>query len=565
MSLLRIPGGLVLAPAVCAAASDRVRSGPLPPRLYLPLVQERGRSLHCVVATGQNVRRGETLAVDSDDSATAVPAPTSGRIVAIEPLTLAHASAAAVPALVLESDGRDEALYLPAWPDWATRTPAELRRRLAQCGVAGLGGGAYPAAAKLAAPVSRLVLNGAECEPYLSCDEALLRRQAAEVVAGAGLLAHIAGAGDVVIAVEDRMGEAAAALAAALCGQPHARLQRVPTVYPQGGERQLVQTLFGLEVPSGRYPTDAGVLVHNVATAVAAWRAVAHGEALTTRLVSVGGRGVAAPGVVEVRLGTLIEDLIAACGGYTGQAARLVLGGPLMGLALPHDRISLGRNANAVLVLGHDDVRAPSPQRDCIRCGDCAAACPVQLQPQELWRLLREDGSDAAAALGLRDCIECGCCAFVCPSQIPLVDAFRTAKSALAVSAEQRVRADHARTRYQARSRRLEREQAEKVARVAARREQAEQQRAEAAPAAATDHPAAASAAPAAVDASALATPAAAEVPRSMDKSAVLAAIARGRAKRAAAASGPTHAADAAAADAAGGTSVAGAAKDPGA
>lgn len=531
MSLLRIPGGLVLAPPACAAASDTIRSGPLPPRLYLPLVQERGRSLHCLVRTGQRVRRGETLAVDSDADATALPAPTSGRIVAIEPLALAHASAREVPALVLESDGRDEALVLPAWTDWAARSPAELRRRLAQAGVAGLGGGAYPAAAKLARTVSRLVLNGAECEPYIACDEALLRARAAEVVAGARLLAHISGANEVVIAVEDRMTEAAAALTAALAGQNPLHLRTVPTVYPQGGERQLAQALFGLEIPSGSYPAEAGVLVHNVATAAAAWRAVVHGEALTTRLVSVGGRGVATPGVVEVRLGTLIEDLIAACGGYTDQAARLVLGGPLMGLALPHDRISLGRNANAVLVLGHDDVRAKAPQRACIRCGDCASACPVQLQPQELWRLLQENDTDAAAALGLRDCIECGCCAFVCPSQIALVDEFRAAKSALAVAAEQRSRADHARERYQARNRRLEREQAEKVARVAARREQADQQRAEAV---AAPPATAASSGAASAGSFAAAEPAAAETPRTMDKSAVLAAIARGKAKRAA-------------------------------
>lgn len=533
MSLLRIPGGLVLAHPACAAASDSVRSAALPPRLYLPLVQERGRGLHCLVSPGQHVRRGETLAVDGDDYATALPAPTSGRIVAIEPMTLAHASLRDVPALVLESDGRDEALALPAWPDWAARTPAELRRRLAQAGVTGLGGGAYPAAAKLARPVSRLVLNGAECEPYIRCDEALLRRQAAEVVAGAGLLAHIAGASEVVIAVEERMGEAAAALTDALAGQQRLRLERVPTVYPQGGERQLVQALFGLEIPGGDYPAEHDVLVHNVATAVAAWRAVVLGEALTARLVSVGGRGVARPGVVEVRLGTLIEDLIAACGGYTDQAARLLLGGPLMGLALPHDRISLGRNANAVLVLGHDDVRAQAPQRACIRCGDCATACPVRLQPQELWRLLREDAADAAAALGLRDCIECGCCAFVCPSQIPLVDEFRAAKTALAADTQQRQRAAHARERYQARSRRLEREQAEKVARVAARREQAEQQRAEAA--GSTAAPAAAgSGADVGTAIAAAAAPAAAEIPRAMDKSAVLAAIARGKAKRAA-------------------------------
>ncbi|TDR48511.1 electron transport complex protein RnfC [Tahibacter aquaticus] len=521
MSLLRIPGGLVLAVPAAAAPSDAVRHCPLPARLYLPLVQERGQALHCRVQVGQTVRRGEPLAHDGDTEATVVPAPTSGRIVAIEPLTLAHASALEVPTLVLQADGRDETALLPPLPDWAQRPPQELRRRLAQAGVVGLGGAAYPAAAKLGRAVSLLVLNGAECEPYIACDETLMRSRAAEVVAGAAILGHIVAAEDVVIALEERMTEAAAALQAVLAGQTQIRLQRVPTVYPQGGERQLVQTLCAREVPSGAYPADIGVLVHNVATAAAAWRAVVLGEALTSRLVSVGGRGVRQPGVFEVRTGTLIEHLIDSSGGYTEQAARLVLGGPLMGLALPHDRIALGRGANSVLVLGADDVRAQAAQTECIRCGECARACPVQLQPQELWRLLRQGETGQAAALGLRDCIECGCCAFVCPAQIGLVDEYRAAKSALAIAAEQRRRADHARQRHDARNQRLAREQAAKVARVASRREEIAQAQTATANAATAPEPAPAETAEAA--------------PRSMDKSAVLAAIARGKAKRAAA------------------------------
>ena len=525
MSLFRIPGGLALAVPAAAAPSDAVRRCPLPARLYLPLVQERGQALHCRVEVGQAVRRGEALAHDADAEATVLPAPTSGRIVAIEPLTLAHASALEVPTLVLQADGRDEAALLPPLPDWAQRSPQELRRRLAQAGIVGLGGAAYPAAAKLERAVALLVLNGAECEPYIACDEALMRSRAADVVAGAAILAHIVAAEDVVIALEERMTAAAGALQAALAGQTRIRLQRVPTVYPQGGERQLIQTLCAREVPSGAYPADIGVLVHNVATAAAAWRAVALGEALTSRLVSLGGRGVRQPGVFEVRTGTLIEHLIEHSGGYSEQAARLILGGPLMGLALPHDRIALGRGANSVLVLDDGDVRAQASQTDCIRCGECARVCPVQLQPQELWRVLRQGDTGQAAALGLRDCIECGCCAYVCPSQIGLVDEYRAAKSALALAAEQRRRADHARQRYDARNRRLAREQAEKVARVAARREEiAQVQTATASVAAAAQPPPAEP-----VDAT----------PRSMDKSAVLAAIARGKARRAAAPAAP--------------------------
>ncbi|HVH32697.1 MAG TPA: electron transport complex subunit RsxC, partial [Tahibacter sp.] len=402
--------------------------------------------------------------------------------------------------------------------EWRELDASVLRRRLAEAGLVGLGGAGFATAQKLARRAATLIVNGAECEPYITCDEALLRERAAEVVAGAEILAHITGAGDVVLALEDRLHEAAAAVRAAIGEHGAIRLELVPTVYPQGGERQLIELLCAREVPGGGWPADIGIVVHNVATAAAAWRAVVHGEALTTRLVSLGGRGVNEPGVFEVHVGTPVEALVAAGGGYTPHAARLIVGGALMGVALPDDQAALTRTSNAVLVLGAEDLRAPGPELPCIRCGDCADACPVRLQPQELLRLLRGGDDAGAAALGLADCIECGCCAVACPSQIPLVDGYRAAKSRLAATAAQRARADLARTRFVARGQRLAREQAEKVARVAARREALAQEQAAATMPAISDET----------------TPAttAAPAPR-MDKSAVLAAIARGKAKRA--------------------------------
>lgn len=519
MSLLhRIHGGLVLAVPPRASAGGAIRPCPLPPRLYLPLVDERGALLHCRTAVGRRVRRGEALALGADEAATALPAPAAGHIVAIEPRTLARADGAAAPHLVLEPEADDEAQSLPPLGDWRGADPAVLRRRLAEAGLVGLGGAGFPAAQKLARGAATLIVNGAECEPYITCDEALLRERAAEVVAGAGILAHVAGADTVILALEDRMHAAADAVRAALADGGAIRLELVPTVYPHGGERQLIELVCGREVPSGGWPADIGILVHNVATAAAAWRAVVRGEALTTRLVSLGGRGIREPGVFEVRLGTPVAALVAAGGGYTADAARLIVGGPLMGTALPNDEVALTRTGNAVLVLGAEDLRTRAPELPCIRCGDCADACPAQLQPQELLRLLRGGDDAGAAALGLADCIECGCCAVVCPSQIPLVDSYRDAKSRLAAAAAQRVRADLARTRFLARNRRLAREQAEKVARVAARREALAQEQ---------------SAAPVPAPAAAGDTAPAAPAPAArMDKSAVLAAIARGKAKR---------------------------------
>ena len=518
MSLHRIHGGLVLAVPPHASASGAIRPCPLPPRLYLPLVDERGALMHCRTAVGRRVRRGEPLALGADELATALPAPASGRIVAIEPRPVIRTDGGTAPHLVLEPEAGDEASSLPPLADWRELDASVLRRRLAEAGLVGLGGAGFATAQKLARRAATLIVNGAECEPYITCDEALLRERAADVVAGAELLAHIAGAGDVGLALEDRLHEAAAAVRAAIGEHGAIRLELVPTVYPQGGERQLIELLCAREVPGGGWPADIGIVVHNVATAAAAWRAVVHGEALTTRLVSLGGRGVNEPGVFEVRVGTPVEALVAAGGGYTPHAARLIVGGPLMGVALPDDQAALTRTSNAVLVLGAEDLRAPGPELPCIRCGDCADACPVRLQPQELLRLLRGGDDAGAAALGLADCIECGCCAVACPSQIPLVDGYRAAKSRLAATAAQRARADLARTRFVARGQRLAREQAEKVARVAARREALAQEQAAATMPAISDET----------------TPAttAAPAPR-MDKSAVLAAIARGKAKRA--------------------------------
>ncbi|MBL8300540.1 MAG: electron transport complex subunit RsxC [Rhodanobacteraceae bacterium] len=514
MSLHRIHGGLAAAALPHAGEPAAVRPCPLPRRLYLPLTETDGGPLYCRVSPGQQVRRGEALAHAADALATILPAPTSGCIVAIQDHALARSDGSLAPHLVLEPDGRDEPLLLPPMADWAQADPQQLRRRLAEAGVIGLGGAGFATAQKLARPVSTLILNGAECEPYISCDQALLQERAADVVAGAGLLARIAGARQIIIALQDRMLAAADALRAALVNVPGITLAQVPTVYPQGGERQLIEVLCGREVPAGSWPVDIGIAVQNVATAAAAWRAVALGEAMTTRLISLAGRGVVSGGVFEVRIGATIATLIEAAGGYAPDAARLVLGGPLMGISLPHDEVALTRTSNAILVLAAAELRPPAPEQACIRCGDCATACPVRLQPQELLRLLRADDAEGAADLGLAECIECGCCAFVCPAQIPLVDIYRQAKTAQAIARTARTRADQARERYRARGQRLAREQAEKVARVAARRDALAQEQA----AANLPTPATADAAP---------VPAA-----RMDKSAVLAAIARGKAKR---------------------------------
>jgi electron transport complex protein RnfC len=390
--------------------------------------------------------------------------------VAIAPHAVAHASGLDAPCVVIEPDGSDVDVALPAIDDPLAADPGLLRARIEDAGIVGLGGAAFPTAAKLGRPVERLVLNGAECEPWIACDDVLLRERAAEVLDGARILRRVVGASTVLVAVEDAMQAAFAALREALGDAEDLQLVAVPTIYPEGGERQLIRVLTGLEVPSGGLPADVGVLCQNVATAAAVSRAVRHGEALTERYVAVTGRGIVAPAVFRTRIGTPVEWLVAQAGGYTDDVERLVLGGPMMGLALRTDAVPLVKASNCVLALTAAELRDPAPELPCIRCGECAHVCPSRLLPQQLHWYLRAQDWDAVESHALRDCIECGLCAHVCPSHIPLVEWYRWGKTELRVRADERRRAEVSRRRFEARKDREAREAAERTARLAARR-----------------------------------------------------------------------------------------------
>lgn len=462
--LHRFRGGLELPGMKEAATASPIRVMPPPKRIVLPLSQHIGEPAKPRVAPGERVLRGQMVAAAEGIISAAIHASTSGTVVAIEDHLVPHPSGLAAPCIIIDADGRDEAIEPVPLADWENRDAGEIRERVRDAGIVGLGGAAFPSWIKLSGnrdqPLDTLILNGAECEPCISCDDMLMRERADEVISGTRIMLRALHARHCLVAVEDNKPEAAEALQAALAkfADPRIELVIVPSRYPQGGERQLIETLTGREVPHDGLPLDIGIVCHNVATAAAVHRAVVHGEPLTSRIVTVTGGGVAEPCNVEARIGTRMSELIAFCGGYRGDVARLIMGGPMMGFTLRSDDAPVIKASNCLLAGTAEEFAPRRETLPCIRCGACADACPASLLPQMLYWHTRARDFERVQEYDLFDCIECGSCDLVCPSQIPLVSHFRYAKTEIWGKNEERAKADNARRRHEARQARLERE-----------------------------------------------------------------------------------------------------------
>lgn len=468
------------------AADAAVRRLPIAPRLHVMLSQHVGQPARPVVLVGQKVRKGELIAAAQGNISAPLHAPTSGIVSAIGEITAPHASGLVGMAISIDSDGEDRWIETEMVADPYALDPADIAARVAAAGIVGLGGATFPSSVKLnlgrRSKIDTLIVNGSECEPYLSCDDRLMRDKAADIVAGVRLMLISTGASVARVGIEDNKPEAIAAMTEAAAGFSEVIVTPVPARYPMGSDRQLIIELTGREVPSDARAADVGVIVHNVGTAYAVQQAVCLGRPLVTRLMTLNGGAVAQPGNYEVPIGTLLSDWLAFAGGTRGEAAKVVMGGPMMGTVLPHLRVPVVKGTSGILLLSEAEIAAAEPE-PCIRCSSCVKACPMGLLPLEMSARIRADELDGAADLGLADCIACGCCAYVCPSHIPLVQYFYHAKGSLWDRERTKLRTEATKKLAVQRQERLDREAREKA--EAAARRKAEREAAAAAKAAA--------------------------------------------------------------------------------
>ncbi len=474
----KLHGGLRLPGHKSQSTSQPIMDMPIPSQLVLPITQHVGEPAQPIVGIGERVLKGQLIAELDGSLGAPVHASSSGKVIAIEPWPVVRRRGETAPCIVIECDGEDRPVeQVEANTDFASLEPGVLLGKILQGGIVGLGGAVFPTAQKLmqarTCDLEYLILNGVECEPYISCDDVLMRERAAEIISGAQVLLHALQVDNCLIVVESDKPEAIHALADKLSEADDDRivLKQVPTIYPSGGEDQLVQLVTHREVPGSGLPSDVGCLVQNVGTAAAIHDWIVGGEPLISRVTTLTGDGIHVPVNVRARIGTTVADIVNFCGGYSEQADMLIMGGPMTGKSMTTDSVPLVKASNCILVISRPP--SPGPEMPCIRCGDCAAVCPVQLLPQQLFWYACADDEARLREFGLTDCIECGCCDLVCPSHIPLTADFRMAKGRIRELDDDKARAERARRRFEARNERLAKEQSDRDAELSAQKESA--------------------------------------------------------------------------------------------
>lgn len=467
--LFKFKGGVKPDTNKTPSVSEPIGIAPMPALLIVPLHQSIGGVPNPLVNAGDRVLKGQRIGNPDKWVSSAVHAPTSGTVLAVEERVASHPSGLPTLSVVIEPDGRDE--WIERTPlDYNTLEPERVREILRDSGVVGLGGAVFPSHAKLTAAKSvameNLVINGAECEPFMTCDDLLMRERGEEIVRGIGIFRDLLSPKRVLIGIEDNKPEAVAAMKAAVekVGEDFSVIA-VPTRYPAGGAKQLIRVLTGKEVPASKRSPEMGVQCFNVATAYTAWRAIAHGEPVLSRIVTVTGN-VERPRNWEILLGTPLKDVL-ALGQPKPDTSRYLMGGPMMGFEMPSLEAPIVKASNCIIAGSSAMFPPQPPEMPCIRCGACAEACPHELQPFEMYWFSRAKNFGKTQEYNIFDCIECGCCSYVCPSHIPLVQYFRFSKSEIWSREREKNMADAAKARFELRNERDEREKAEKAARLA--------------------------------------------------------------------------------------------------
>jgi len=495
----RIRGGVHAEERKAASALPIVNDFPLPKKLYIPLQQHVGKAAEPVIKVGEKVLKGQLLAHSQGLVSAPVHAPSSGIILDVNDYPAPHPSALPIRMIVLETDGKDEWLKTSVAADPFQLDAEEISLRVGAAGIVGLGGATFPTVVKLNMgrenQIDTLIINGAECEPYLCCDDRLMQERAAEIIDGVRLMLHgmtnSPGANlhlpeggrtgrydmntkSAVVAIEDNKPQAFLMMQAAAAPYAQIKVMQIPTRYPMGWDRQLIGYVTGREVPVGCRSSEIGVTIHNVGTAHAVHKAIRHGQPLLSRVVTVAGGAVNRPMNVEVPFGTLISELFAFCEVNTENTARIIMGGPMMGDSLPHSNLPTVKATSGILALTPNELKNTDEQ-PCIRCASCVSVCPAGLRPLDMANNIRINQLDAAVDLGLKDCISCGCCSYICPSNIPLVQYFKYASGEVIARQQAQHKAEQTKKLIDARNARMERiaqqQREDELARIAAKAE----------------------------------------------------------------------------------------------
>ena len=410
--------------------NKEIETLPLPEEVIIPLQQHLGAPAEPIVEKGEPVKTGQPLGKTTKFVSVPSHASISGTVKAVE--RRPHPLGTDLLSIVIEGDGNDTWVdTLDSTSDFMDLSTDEMKKRIQEAGLVGMGGAAFPTHVKLSPPADKPIdtvfLNGVECEPFLTADHRLMLEKPTDILKGLRIIMKILGVEKAVIGIEKNKPDAIRLMCDMTDSEKNISVLPLSVKYPQGAEKQLIKAGTGREVPSGGLPMDVGCLVHNVGTALAIFETVSSRKPLIERIVTVTGPGVKEPKNLRVRIGTSFRSLIEFCGGYTESAAKVINGGPMMGISQVTDEVSVIKGTSGILVLNEKTAKL-KPEQPCISCARCVDVCPMKLIPSRIANLIEYQRVDDAHELGILDCIECGTCGFICPSKRDLVHYIKLGK-----------------------------------------------------------------------------------------------------------------------------------------